>query len=240
MQQRQRLKNLDRFKANDRAILVSTDVAARGLDIPLVQHVVHYQIPRSSDIYIHRSGRTARAQQEGLSLALVSPEEVPSYKKICAVLNQPQGLPALEQPVSFMKAVKQRMTVVRRLDVLLNSARKEKSQKDWFARAAEECDMVLDDEFKKPNVDEEESGRRRKKNAGFANELLNHQAAEKREAAEVKRLKAELKHLLGKPLLPKSVPKNFITAGAEVMKERLKLISGEAVAKYKLSKKRVK
>ena len=92
MQQRQRLKNLDRFKVptfcvssfspfvltspqisqvEDSAILLCTDVAARGLDIPSVPHVVHYQLPRSSETYVHRSGRTARAGAQGLSLALV-------------------------------------------------------------------------------------------------------------------------------------------------------------------------
>ena len=54
MQQRQRLKNLDRFTKNPRGILIATDVAARGLDIKDVQHVIHYQVPRTSENYVHR------------------------------------------------------------------------------------------------------------------------------------------------------------------------------------------
>lgn len=50
MQQRQRLKNIDRFRQNKKVILIATDVAARGLDIPLVDHVIHYQVPRSSEV----------------------------------------------------------------------------------------------------------------------------------------------------------------------------------------------
>jgi superfamily II DNA/RNA helicase len=50
MQQRQRLKNLDRFKASTNGVLVATDVAARGLDIPNIEHVVHYQIPFNVDV----------------------------------------------------------------------------------------------------------------------------------------------------------------------------------------------
>ena len=57
------------FREWPEAVLVTTDVSARGLDIPGVQHVVHYQIPRHTDTYIHRSGRTARAHTEGRSLA---------------------------------------------------------------------------------------------------------------------------------------------------------------------------
>ena len=50
MQQRQRLKNLDRFARNPRGVMVATDVAARGLDIKDVQHVIHYQVPRTSEV----------------------------------------------------------------------------------------------------------------------------------------------------------------------------------------------
>src|SRR4051812_39824570 len=77
-----------RFKQNNKAVLIASDVAARGLDIPLVEHVVHYQLPRSSEIYVHRSGRTARANREGVSLMLCAPEEVGAYKKLCSVLNK--------------------------------------------------------------------------------------------------------------------------------------------------------
>jgi ATP-dependent RNA helicase DDX24/MAK5 len=73
MQQRQRLKNLDRFKASRNGIIICTDVAARGLDIPDVEYVLHHQVPRSSEIYIHRAGRTARAQRSGTSILFVTP-----------------------------------------------------------------------------------------------------------------------------------------------------------------------
>merc|ERR1719430_2046443 len=61
LHQKQRLKNLDRFTSSSSGLLIATDVAARGLDIPNIQHVVHYQVPRTSEGYVHRSGRTARA-----------------------------------------------------------------------------------------------------------------------------------------------------------------------------------
>lgn len=64
------------------SLLIASDVASRGLDIPGVMHVIHYQIPRSAEIYVHRSGRTARLSKEGLSVMLVSPDEVNLYNKI--------------------------------------------------------------------------------------------------------------------------------------------------------------
>lgn len=82
MDQKQRLKNLEKFQAEDNSLLIASDVAARGLDIPGVQHVIHYQIPRSAEIYVHRSGRTARSTNEGLSVMLVSPDEIDLYRKI--------------------------------------------------------------------------------------------------------------------------------------------------------------
>ncbi|KAJ3090556.1 ATP-dependent RNA helicase, partial [Physocladia obscura] len=70
MQQRQRLKYLDRFRDSSKCVLFATDVAARGLDIPAVEHVIHFHLPRATDWYVHRSGRTARAMSEGMSVAL--------------------------------------------------------------------------------------------------------------------------------------------------------------------------
>jgi len=69
-QQRQRLKSLDRFRNTLDGILIATDVASRGLDIPAVKQVVHYQLPASSEMYIHRSGRTARMQSDGTVISV--------------------------------------------------------------------------------------------------------------------------------------------------------------------------
>lgn len=88
MNQRQRLKNLERFTASDSGLLIATDVAARGLDIPKVKHVIHYQVPRTSENYVHRSGRTARANTEGITVLLMEPTEIRDYVKLCRTLKR--------------------------------------------------------------------------------------------------------------------------------------------------------
>jgi len=65
------------------AILVCTDVAARGLDIPYVSNVVHYQSPFNAEIYVHRCGRTARIGRSGDSLAILNPEDNKAFRTIC-------------------------------------------------------------------------------------------------------------------------------------------------------------
>lgn len=65
-----------------------TDVAARGLDIPYVQNVLHYQCPFNAEIYIHRCGRTARIGREGDSLALLAAEDEKNFKLIRKVLKK--------------------------------------------------------------------------------------------------------------------------------------------------------
>ncbi|TQV99529.1 ATP-dependent RNA helicase DBP8 [Cordyceps javanica] len=74
--QRQRIDNLARFRASAARILVATDVAARGLDIPEVSLVVNYDVPRDPDDYVHRVGRTARAGRAGEAVTLVGQRDV--------------------------------------------------------------------------------------------------------------------------------------------------------------------
>lgn len=74
--QRQRTDNLARFRASAARILVATDVASRGLDIPEVGLVVNYDLPRNPDDYIHRVGRTARAGRKGEAVSLVGQRDV--------------------------------------------------------------------------------------------------------------------------------------------------------------------
>ena len=71
-----RISNLGRFRARAARILVATDVAARGLDIPEVELVINYDVPRVPDSYIHRVGRTARAGRSGTSVTMVGQRDV--------------------------------------------------------------------------------------------------------------------------------------------------------------------
>ncbi len=67
----ERVRTLNKFKENEINILVATDVAARGLDIPDVSHVINYEIPQTYDTYVHRIGRTGRAGKKGIALTFV-------------------------------------------------------------------------------------------------------------------------------------------------------------------------
>lgn len=76
MDMEQRTYALDMFRKRKGSILIVTDVAARGLDIPEVNFVLHYDYPSSHQIFVHRSGRTARADKEGHTIALITYHEL--------------------------------------------------------------------------------------------------------------------------------------------------------------------
>jgi ATP-dependent RNA helicase RhlE len=83
--QGQRERTLAAFRAGETKVLVATDVAARGLDIPLVAHVYNFDLPNVPENYIHRIGRTARAGREGRAVAFCSPAEMADLKAIEAL-----------------------------------------------------------------------------------------------------------------------------------------------------------
>lgn len=80
--QRERLNALGRFRAGAARVLVATDVASRGLDIPQVEMVVNFELPADPDDYIHRVGRTARAGRSGDSFSFVSEKDIDRVKSI--------------------------------------------------------------------------------------------------------------------------------------------------------------
>lgn len=80
MEQEVRERALYKFRCGSSNVLISTDLAARGLDIPEVRHIIHYHLPNSEEGYIHRTGRTARWNAEGSSYLILHGEErVPEY-----------------------------------------------------------------------------------------------------------------------------------------------------------------
>lgn len=82
MGQNQRLNTLRKFKESSLDFLVATDVAARGIDVENVSHVINYDLPQDTESYVHRIGRTGRANKEGIAYSLVTPREYILLKQI--------------------------------------------------------------------------------------------------------------------------------------------------------------
>lgn len=85
MSQNQRLNTLRKFKEGSIEFLVATDVAARGIDVENVSHVINYELPQDIESYVHRIGRTGRANREGIAYTLVTAREYRTLKQIEAV-----------------------------------------------------------------------------------------------------------------------------------------------------------
>jgi ATP-dependent RNA helicase DDX24/MAK5 len=146
-------------------VLIATDVAARGLDIPSVDHVIHFQLPRTADAYIHRSGRTARAKQDGFSLQMVSPEERGMQKALMKSLgrsmyhsdhclsvrilihlshNLAPDLPELVIEPGFLPKLKERIRIAKEIEKAQHQVKKENHDRSWIKEVAEAMDVDID------------------------------------------------------------------------------------------------
>ncbi|KAJ2079480.1 ATP-dependent RNA helicase [Coemansia sp. RSA 988] len=194
MEQRQRLKNVDRFRETDNAVLVASDVAARGLDIPHVEYVIHYQMPRSGDLYVHRSGRTARASNEGLAIMLVSPEERKLYHKMCAKLEK--DISAFPIDLDLVGQLKPRVDLARDVDLREHKLNKQAHERNWFKKNADELDIDLDSDFI-PSSDDEEGAE------------LDRSVRQERE--HIKVLKSKLNYLLSQKIHGRGVSGRYLS-----------------------------
>jgi superfamily II DNA/RNA helicase len=89
MDQSARTASLDQFRKGELPLLVASDVAARGLDIPEVSHVFNFDVPHHPDDYVHRIGRTGRAGRSGTAISIVSPADQKSVAAIEKLIGQP-------------------------------------------------------------------------------------------------------------------------------------------------------
>ena len=164
MMQNVRMKNLEKFTNNKSAILFCTDIGARGLDIPKVDLVIHYHIPTRTDIFVHRSGRTARANQGGKVSSLISGKELGLYRRIMVDLNYKQfSMNTL--PVSQLEKIKSLFEYAKELERENFNFLKENREKMWYKNAAKQCDMIYDDygENREDDLDEEDKEKEREK-----------------------------------------------------------------------------
>ena len=88
MDQRARMATLDSFRNGDVTLLVASDVAARGLDIPDVSHVFNFDVPHHAEDYVHRIGRTGRAGRTGAAITIVTPADSKSIAAIEKLTGQ--------------------------------------------------------------------------------------------------------------------------------------------------------
>ncbi|MED6234882.1 hypothetical protein ATANTOWER_006272 [Ataeniobius toweri] len=191
MHQKQRLKNLERFAERQNCVLLTTDVAARGLDIPDVQHVIHYQVPRTSETYVHRSGRTARATKEGLSLLLIGPDDVMNFKKISKTLGKDEDLSVFPVENRCMEAIKERVNLARKIEKIEFFNSKEKQHDSWFKQAAKALEVDLDDDLLMGSAREQDANSEQQK--------------------MVKGMKKHLKHLISQPIFKYVVKTKYPT-----------------------------
>lgn len=218
MEQKARLRSVERFSspASDASsVLIATDVAARGLDIKGIDFVVHYHIPRTADMYVHRSGRTARAGASGKSVLICAPDEVVGMARLVAKVHAQaesekssnrNPLESLELDRRVVSRVKPRMTLAKKITESTLAKEKISSEDNWLRNAAEELGVDYDsEEFEKQGNKAKGRGRgggrsQKEKQAGSITK------------AEMAGMKAELKQLLSKRINI-GVSERYITAG---------------------------
>lgn len=100
MEQQERESAMCKFKNGSSNVLVTTDLASRGLDIPDIKYIIHYHLPATADVYTHRNGRTARMEAGGKSVIILSEEEkLPAYiKEKVSMIELPERLELPEKP----------------------------------------------------------------------------------------------------------------------------------------------
>ncbi|TDZ54016.1 ATP-dependent RNA helicase MAK5 [Colletotrichum trifolii] len=230
MPQKARLRSVERFteaKPNTTSVLIATDVAARGLDIPGIDQVVHYHVPRAADMYVHRSGRTARAERSGLSIILCGPEEVIPTHRLAAKVHAEQIakkkylLRTIDIDRRIAGKLKPRVDLAKKLADATLAKEKGNKEDDWARTAAEELGVEYDsDELEKAGTWGGRGSGRKKK-------LKENQAVSK---AEMGSMRAQLRELLSRRINI-GVSEKYITAGNMDIEELLKGGKGEFLGK---------
>jgi len=175
LKQKQRLKNLDTFRKSTDGILLATDVAARGLDIPNVDQIIHFQFPNSAETYVHRSGRCGRAGRNGTAVTLLKDSDVKNYKKVLHTLKKaPLDDYSGERPPKFYNEL---IDLAKKVDVFTYRKRKTNSDKCWMKKNAELCEIELSASESEDEMNEKKEVEKNERNKARLAELLK--AAEK-------------------------------------------------------------
>ena len=229
MEQKARLHCIERFAcSSSSSVLVATDVAARGLDIPSVQLILHYHIPRTADAYVHRSGRTARAEQSGTSILICAPDEVVPVRRLVAKVHAQDRDSSEKKSKFFIRTLdldrrvvtrlKPRVSLAKRISDANLAKEKERHEGNWLKTAAEELGVDYDSE-------EFAAGEGSAMGRGGGKRKRMRAAAETSKS-EIAALRTELKGLLNQRVNV-GVSEKYLTAGNVDIDELLEGREGE-------------
>lgn len=243
MPQKARLRSLERFTAAANAakaskpassntnstVLVATDVAARGLDIPQVDMVIHYHVPRAADAYVHRSGRTARGGRTGASVLLCAPDEVIATRRLAGKIHSrskiKSGLTKKDHVIQTLPVdrhivtrLKPRADLAKRIADAILAKEKTRSDESFMRTTAEELGVEYDSD------DDAEAGKRWNGGRGGGRKRKEKEASAMTKA-EMGAMKAKLREELARRV-NLGVSERYITGGrvdvAAILREREK------------------
>lgn len=153
MQQKARISAVESLsKSNSRAIVIATDVAARGLDISSVATVIHYDVARAADLFVHRAGRTARGMGEnaiGWSVSIISAAEERKHQDICERILGPGKKYFDEVPIDgrLLSAAQQRVNLASKIVISTDAESKANKKNKWFIDAANQAGLDVDEDM---------------------------------------------------------------------------------------------
>lgn len=212
MVQKQRMRSLERFRASDTGVLIATDVAARGLDIPMIQHVVHYHLPRTADMYVHRSGRTARAGAEGVSILLCAANEASGplmkLKKVLYKDNVHHNpLQPFDVNYDVVSRIRERVTIAKKITDSNKESTYKGKDNSWMQEAADDLGVDLDSDF---DASEDDASAPRPK--GWQSLKPKKKDTDKiMNKDELRNLRLQLAEMLSRPVNSRS--NNYLTSG---------------------------
>ena len=198
MAQKARLQAIESLStSSSRSVVICTDVAARGLDIDSISTIVHYDIPRSVDTFVHRSGRTARGVGEkavGNSVSLVSSAEERTHRDCCNAVGCKHFDDAAIDG-QLLKAAQERVSLASKIVAHDWAESKINNDNAWYKKASEEAGIDLDESL----LDDVMDGKCRKQ--------------QKQHTEGGKQALAKLKVLLSQPMRTQSFGKFLSGAG---------------------------
>lgn len=209
--------------------MIATDIAARGLDIGGVNLVIHYHLPRTADMYVHRSGRTARGDASGSSVLLCAPEEIIGMRRLVAKVHAQNAIAgggnkskyymrSLDIDRKVVARLKPRVTLAKKIADSTLAKEKKGHNDDWLRKAAEELGTEYDsEEFENAGGERKGRGTGRKKKEKEARGLSKN---------ELGALRAELKGLLSQRVNV-GTSERYLTSGTVDIHELLKGAKGE-------------